>query len=192
MLLADLGRTDEARALVDDELARAEAFGSLRQLGTALRAAARTAPRDAAVGAHREAEQVLDGSGDQLGHALALLELGGALRRAGQRKEARGHLTRAIEIARVCDARPIATRAHDELVAAGARPRRDPVESRSQLTASETRVARLAAEGLTNREVAQALFLTEKTIEVHLTSSYRKLNISSRSQLARALSQQFA
>jgi DNA-binding NarL/FixJ family response regulator len=87
----------------------------------------------------------------------------------------------------MCGARPVATHAHDELVAAGAKPRRDPVQSRSELTASETRVARLAAEGLTNREVAQALFLTEKTIEVHLTSSYRKLDIKSRSQLLRAL-----
>ena len=72
-------------------------------------------------------------------------------------------------------------------MAAGARPRRDPIESRSRLTASEQRVARMAAEGMTNREIAQALFLTEKTIEVHLTSTYRKLDISSRSQLPRAL-----
>ena len=81
----------------------------------------------------------------------------------------------------------LAAGAHDELVAAGARPRRDPVESRSALTASELRVARIAAEGLTNREIAQSLFLTEKTIEVHLTRVYRKLDIHSRSQLARAL-----
>jgi DNA-binding CsgD family transcriptional regulator len=79
------------------------------------------------------------------------------------------------------------TRSHDELVAAGARPRRDPIESRSSLTASELRVARLAAEGLTNREIAQELFLTEKTIEVHQTRVYRKLEISSRSQLGRKL-----
>jgi DNA-binding NarL/FixJ family response regulator len=130
---------------------------------------------------------VLAASDDRLGHALALLELGGALRRAGQRKEARERLTDAIEVAAISDAPPIATQAHDELVAAGARPRRDPVESRSHLTAGETRVARLAAEGMTNREIAQALFLTEKTIEVHLTNTYRKLDISSRSQLPRAL-----
>jgi DNA-binding NarL/FixJ family response regulator len=73
------------------------------------------------------------------------------------------------------------------LVAAGARPRRDPIESRSRLTASEQRVARMAADGMTNREIAQSLFLTEKTIEVHLTSTYRKLEIASRSQLPRAL-----
>jgi DNA-binding NarL/FixJ family response regulator len=78
-------------------------------------------------------------------------------------------------------------RAHEELVTAGARPRRDPFESRNNLTASELRVARLAAEGTTNREIAQALFLTENTIETHLRSVFRKLDIHSRSQLARAL-----
>ena len=78
-------------------------------------------------------------------------------------------------------------RAHDELIAAGARPRRDPTQSRSNLTASELRVARMAAEGMTNREIAQALFLTENTIETHLRSVFRKLDIRSRSQLARAL-----
>ena len=78
-------------------------------------------------------------------------------------------------------------RAHDELVTAGARPRRDPTESRSTLTPSELRVARLAAEGMTNREIAQGLFVTENTIETHLRSVFRKLDIRSRSQLARAL-----
>ena len=61
------------------------------------------------------------------------------------------------------------------------------MESRSNLTASERRVSRLAAEGMTNREIAQALFLTENTIETHLKSVFRKLDIGSRSQLARAL-----
>ena len=101
--------------------------------------------------------------------------------------DARDPLREAVELAAQCGATAVAARAHDELVAAGARPRRDPIESRSRLTASEQRVARMAAEGMTNREIAQALFLTEKTIEVHLTSTYRKLDISSRSQLPRAL-----
>jgi len=87
----------------------------------------------------------------------------------------------------VCSADAVAARAHDELVTAGARPRRDPTESRSNLTASELRVARFAAEGMTNREIAQALFVTENTIETHLRSVFRKLEIRSRSQLARAL-----
>ena len=113
---------------------------------------------------NREAEEVLGASNDRLGHTLALAELGGALRRAGKRKEARDHLSRAVEAARACGATPVATRAHDELVAAGARPRRDPTESRSRLTASETRVARMAAEGMTNREIAQMLFITARTV----------------------------
>jgi DNA-binding NarL/FixJ family response regulator len=97
-------------------------------------------------------------------------------------------LRHALELARDCSADVLAARAHDELVAAGARPRRDPTESRSRLTASELRVARLAADGMTNREIAQALFVTEKTIETHLRSAFRKLAIASRSQIARARS----
>ena len=103
-----------------------------------------------------------------------------------RRAEARGPLREALELARACGADAVTVRAHDELVAAGARPRRDPTESRSNLTASELRVARMAAEGMTNREIAQALFLTENTIETHLRSVFRKLEISSRSQLARS------
>jgi DNA-binding NarL/FixJ family response regulator len=130
---------------------------------------------------------VIDGSAARLEQAHALATLGGALRRSGHRADARDALREGLELAVECDADALAMRAHDELVAAGARPRRDPIESRSNLTASELRVARMAAEGLTNREIAQAVFLTEKTIEVHLTRVYRKLEIRSRSQLARAL-----
>jgi DNA-binding NarL/FixJ family response regulator len=130
---------------------------------------------------------VLRDSGARLQLARSLVELGSALRRSGQRLDARQPLREGLEVAAKCGADVLAARAHDELVAAGARPRRDPIESRSTLTASELRVARMAAEGLTNREIAQALFLTEKTIEVHLTRAYRKLEIRSRSQLARAL-----
>jgi DNA-binding CsgD family transcriptional regulator len=140
-----------------------------------------------ATSALEQAGGVLESSSARLEHAQALLELGAAVRRAGRRAEAREPLRRALDLARRCGADAVAVRAHDELVAAGARPRRDPTESRTNLTAGELRVARLAAEGMTNREVAQALFLTENTIETHLRSVFRKLDISSRSQLARAL-----
>jgi DNA-binding NarL/FixJ family response regulator len=123
----------------------------------------------------------------RLERALALLELGAATRRAGRRADARKPLREALELATACGADAIAARAHEELVAAGARPRRDPTESRSNLTASELRVACMAAEGMTNRQIAQALFVTENTIETHLRSVFRKLDIRSRSQLARAL-----
>jgi DNA-binding CsgD family transcriptional regulator len=85
-------------------------------------------------------------------------------------------------------ARRIAARARAELTAAGAKPRRDAITGRDALTAGELRVARLAAEGLTNREIAQALFITTKTAKAHLSGVYRKLEITRRGQLAGALS----
>jgi DNA-binding CsgD family transcriptional regulator len=78
-------------------------------------------------------------------------------------------------------------RARTELIAAGAKPRRDAITGRDALTAGELRVARLAAEGLTNREIAQALFITTKTAKAHLGRVYRKLEITRRGQLAESL-----
>jgi DNA-binding CsgD family transcriptional regulator len=166
-----------ATELVEPDLERARAFGDPRALGIALRAAGRT----------QEAIDVLRESPARLELALALHDHGAALRRRGHRVAAREPLAEAIGFATALHATTLAAKAHDELVGAGARPRRDPIASRTHLTASETRVARMAADGMTNRAIAQALFLTEKTIEVHLTSTYRKLDIRSRSQLPRAL-----
>jgi DNA-binding CsgD family transcriptional regulator len=186
VLLAQLGDPEQARRFADEAVLRADAFGSPVARGIASRAAAlvaRPPDHDGLV----SSVALLRGSGARLQFGRSLVELGSALRRSGRRPEAREHLHEGLQVAVECGADVLAARAHDELVAAGARPRRDPVESRSTLTASELRVARMAAEGLTNREIAQALFLTEKTIEVHLTRAYRKLEIHSRSQLARAL-----
>jgi DNA-binding CsgD family transcriptional regulator len=204
-LLTTLDRLDEARALAQEDVGRARAFGDPRPLGIALRAAGLAAAKGGGATARSgEAAASVEGDGRgiallaesvatlhpspaRLELALSLLELGAAHRRAGRRTEARNPLREAVDVAADCGATAVAARAHDELVAAGARPRRDPIESRSRLTASEMRVAKMAAEGMTNRGIAQSLFLTEKTIEVHLTNSYRKLDISSRSQLPRAL-----
>jgi DNA-binding CsgD family transcriptional regulator len=186
-LLASLGRHDEARALAREELERCTAFGAPGPLGVSLRTLGLIEPGVSGIGLLEQAVACLQRSPAQLEHALALLELGAATRRAGRRGDAREPLREALELARACGADAIAVRAHDELTAAGARPRRDPTESRSNLTASELRVARMAAEGMTNRQIAQALFLTENTIETHLRSVFRKLQIRSRSQLARAL-----
>jgi DNA-binding CsgD family transcriptional regulator len=186
-LLASIGRHNEARALAREELERCRAFGAPGPLGTSLRTLGLIEPGVSGIGLLEQAVAHLQRSPARLEHALALLELGAATRRAGRRADAREPLREALDLARACGADAIAVRAHDELVAAGARPRRDPTESRSHLTASELRVARMAAEGMTNREVAQALFLTENTIETHLRSVFRKLEIRSRSQLARAL-----
>jgi DNA-binding CsgD family transcriptional regulator/tetratricopeptide (TPR) repeat protein len=186
-LLASIGRHEQARALAREEVERCRAFGAPGPLGTSLRTLGLIEPGLAGIGLLEQAVGQLRQSPARLELALALLELGAATRRAGRRADAREPLREALELARACGADAISVRAHEELVAAGARPRRDPTESRSHLTASELRVARMAAEGLTNREVAQALFLTENTIETHLRSVFRKLEIHSRSQLTRAL-----
>ena len=186
-LLASLGRQGEALTLAREEVERCRAFGAPGPLGISLRTLGLVEQGDPGMELLEQAVAHLERSSRRLEHALALLELGAAIRRAGRRADAREPLREALELARACGADAVAVRAHEELVAAGARPRRDPVESRSNLTASELRVARLAAEGMTNREIAQALFLTENTIETHLKSVFRKLDIGSRSQLARAL-----
>jgi DNA-binding CsgD family transcriptional regulator len=119
--------------------------------------------------------------------ARALAELGSGLRRAGRRAEARAVLAEARELAHRCGARGLEDQVHEELVVAGARPRRIALSGLDALTASERRVADLAAQGMRNRDIAQALFVTLKTVETHLGRIYAKLGIRSRSQLADAL-----
>ena len=135
----------------------------------------------------RESVDVLAASPALLERAKSLTELGAALRRANQRAEARPRLHDGLELADRCGAKPVAERAHAELLATGARPRRLVRTGIDSLTPSERRVAQMAADGQTNREIAQALFVTPKTIEMHLSKAYRKLDIQSRSQLARAM-----
>jgi DNA-binding NarL/FixJ family response regulator len=122
-----------------------------------------------------------------LERAHSLAELGAALRRDGQRAAARDPLARALDLAARCGARPLAARAREELKAAGARPRRPWRIGVDALTPSELRVARLAAEGRSNREIAGELYVTLKAVEGHLARAYAKLGIGGRSKLARAL-----
>jgi DNA-binding CsgD family transcriptional regulator len=134
-----------------------------------------------------EAERVLAPSVARLEHAMALVDLGSALRRRGERVKAREPLGAGMELAYRCGAEPLVERAHTELRAAGARPRsvvRTGVES---LTPSERRVAELAAEGRTNREIGQELFVSKSTVETHLRSVFRKLDIEARTELAERL-----
>jgi DNA-binding CsgD family transcriptional regulator len=119
--------------------------------------------------------------------AQALGELGAALRRAGSRAAAREPLREARELAALCGARGLEERVLEELVVAGARPQRVALSGLDALTAAERRVAGLAADGLRNREIAEALFVTLKTVEVHLARTYAKLGIRGRSQLRDAL-----
>jgi DNA-binding CsgD family transcriptional regulator len=111
---------------------------------------------------------VLRNSPALLERAHSLAELGAALRRGGRRTAAREPLAEALDLAARCGARPVASRAYDELRATGARPRREWRAGVESLTPSELRVARLAAEGKTNREIALVQYVTVKTVEGHL------------------------
>jgi DNA-binding CsgD family transcriptional regulator len=189
LMLLRLGEQDEARRLVGEELELARTWGAPRALGATLRAAGLVEGGDEGLGLLREAVEVLKDSSAKLEHAKARTELGAALRRSNRRTEAREQLRRAVELATMCGAAPLAARAEIELLATGARPRRIALSGVDSLTPSERRVAQMAAEGHTNREVAQALFVSPRTVEIHLSSVYRKLEIRSRSQLPVALAE---
>jgi DNA-binding NarL/FixJ family response regulator len=116
-----------------------------------------------------------------------MVELGAALRRANKRAEARELLKEGIDLAVRCSSQPLVEHAEAELAATGARPRRLLLSGVESLTASERRVADFAAKGLSNKDIAQTLFVTTKTVEVHLSNVYRKLGIGSRNDLPQAL-----
>jgi len=181
-----LGAHDEACGLAEEDLLRARAFGAPRALGVALRVAGIV---EGSAGLERltEAVDVLAGSEARLEHAWALFELGSAVRRGGRRADAREPLRAALDLADRCGATSLAVRAREELHAAGARPRRERLSGVEALTPQERRVAQMAAHGMTNRAIAQSLFLTTRTIEMHLANAYRKLGVSARTGLPRAL-----
>jgi len=180
-------RPDEAHRLANEELDDARRAGLARGIGTALRALGLI--EGGAAGRYRleEAVKILDGSPARLEHARALVDLGAALRRSGERAAARKPLLAGLDEAVEAGATRLAERAKEELAAAGARPRRLRASGPASLTPSELRVARLAAEGHTNLEIAQALFVTPKTVDTHLSHVYAKLGISSRQALGAAL-----
>lgn len=184
--LLAIGDAERAATLVAEELVPARAFGAPAPIGTALRAAALVGGGDP-VALLEEAVSVLDESGAELERARALVDLGAALRRAGRRTAARDQLAHGLDLADRCGAAPLVQRARDELRAAGAHPHRTRLHGVDALTASELRVARMAAEELTNREIAQALFVTTKAVEKHLSRAYDKLSIARRQELRKAL-----
>jgi DNA-binding CsgD family transcriptional regulator len=182
-----LGDNDAARLLSAEELELARAFGARRALGVALRASGLVegAPHGEAL--LSEAIEVLSGPDTRLEQARALADLGALLRRGNRRVDAREPLRRAVDAAHHAGARPLADRAETELRATGARPRRVLLTGLEALTASERRIAELAAQGLTNRQIAQNLFVTARTVEGHLTNVFAKLDVRTRIELSRAL-----
>ena len=177
----------EAGELAQEELDLARHVGAPRGIGIALRVCGLLAEKKEGIKLLEQSVAVLEHTDMRLELAHSLTELGGALRRAGARTVAREPLRRALDLATRCGATALAQRAREEALAAGARPRRPWTSGVYALTPSELRVAQLAAQGLGNPRIAQALFITTKTVGDHLTSTYRKLNISSRGQLATAM-----
>ncbi|MEU8735546.1 AAA family ATPase [Streptomyces tendae] len=180
-------RNSEALAVANENLTLARRWGAPRTLGRALRVSGIIAPASDRIERLEEAVNVLQESPAHLEHAKALADLGTALRKAGHRNDARPPLRQALDLATRCGAVPVAERASTELVITGARRRRTALTGPGALTPSERRVADLAASGQTNRQIAQTLFVTPKTVEVHLSNCYRKLCVTSRAQLAAAL-----
>jgi DNA-binding CsgD family transcriptional regulator len=181
--LAQLGRHGDARILASDEVRRARSFGAARALGIALRAHALVGPPAERRERLEQALAALAPSPARLEHARALIDLGATFRAAGRRTAARAPLHEGLALASRCGARTLEGRARTELAGIGIRPRTSDRSGAGSLTPSERRVVDLAAVGETNREIAQTLFVTEKTVETHLGRSFRKLDISSRRQL---------
>jgi DNA-binding CsgD family transcriptional regulator len=178
------GRADEARELAEEEVALARRAGTPRAVGMALRVAGLVLQDRPLL---EEAVAVLDSGPSPLETARARVALGGLLRRQRGPGLAREQLRQALDEADRAGATALAGEAREELLAAGARPRRARLSGRDALTASELRVASRAADGASNREIAQSLFVTVKTVETHLGNAYRKLEVSSRAELPDAL-----
>jgi DNA-binding CsgD family transcriptional regulator len=188
--LVALGQRARALELADVAVAEARTTQSPLAVGGALRAAAAASRGGQRLELLREAVGVLAPSGAQHEHMRALCDLGAALRQARQTRAAREVLDRAVVLARQRGATATARRAHRELRLSGARPSRGPDDQQAtRLTPGERRVAELAAQDLSNARIAQRLFITLRTVESHLTQTYRKLGIRSRAGLAQALSE---
>ena len=185
--LSALGQHDLADQLAREQLALARRVGVPGALGMSLHAAGLVAGGAEGQAMLFEAVATLERSPARLELAHALADLGAQLSRAHRRAEGRDALRRAIKLAGECGALALAERALAELHAGPGRRARTELTGPSALTAAEWRVCREAAAGQTNRELAQALFVTEKTIERHLSSAYAKLGIRSRFQLAAAI-----
>jgi DNA-binding CsgD family transcriptional regulator len=180
---------DRGRELAAEEVALGKALGQPRTLGIALRALGLLERGSTSIDVLQQAIAQLERSPARLEHARALIDYGAALRRYGHRADAREPLREGLDQAHRCGATALSERARHELLATGARPRRPMLRGRDALTPTEARVADMAAQGLTTREIAQALFVTPKTVETHLAHAYQKLDIHTRAELPPALSQ---
>jgi DNA-binding CsgD family transcriptional regulator len=163
------------------------AAGTDWALGIEARSRALLIDGEAAESLYREAIDRLGRTSIRLQLSRAHLLYGEWLRRERRRLDARGHLRTAHELFREFGAEAFAERARVELEATGEYARKRTVDTLDQLTPREAQIARLAAQGETNREIAARLFISASTVEYHLRKAFRKLDIKSRTQLAQRL-----
>ncbi|MGZ4313286.1 MAG: helix-turn-helix transcriptional regulator [Solirubrobacteraceae bacterium] len=185
--LVALGDRRTARDLAVAHLELADRTGLPEPRGAGLRALALTAEPEEAVELLERSVALLAASPARLEHTRALVALGAALRRVNRRRDAREPLRQALDQSQHGGMRLLADRARRELQAAGARPRRTALTGIDSLTPSERQVAHLVAQGHGNREIAQRLYVTRRTVETHLTHAFGKLGVSSRSDLVELL-----
>jgi DNA-binding CsgD family transcriptional regulator len=183
--LVRLGRTDDAQDALDAFEAQAARTGRTWAQACVQRGRGMLASDDDAPGHFEAALELHDLSPQPFERARTQLVYGERLRRAGQRLAARPHLSDALTTFDRLGARPWADRARGELNASGRTARKRDASAADQLTPQELQIAALVSEGLTNREIGAALFLSPKTIEYHLRSVFRKLDVRSRIELAR-------
>jgi DNA-binding CsgD family transcriptional regulator len=182
------GAVTEAWELAKHEVSVARAFGAAWSLGAALRTAAAVASAEDQHPLLVEAVEVLEHSGATFELAQALVELGAYfVAQEDGKEETREVLRRAADAAFRCSATPLVNRAQQLLRSTGARPRRVALTGAGALTPMERRVAELALAGHANLEIAEMLFVNNKTVEAHLSRVYRKLHIRSRRQLPSSL-----
>lgn len=186
---AGAGDAAGARELARENLALARAWGAPLAVGAALRALAVVDP-PRRIALLQEARDALSPSGERIERTLAALDLGQALAAAQRPEDAKAVLREALELADAADAQGLVATIRPALIRLGARPRRPRTTGAAALTPAELRVARLAAGGQTNREIAEHLFVTVKAVKWHLGNTYRKLGITSRTALAAHLQTQ--
>lgn len=165
---------------------RAEAGGTPLGLGLLARCRAILADDSGAEAFYQEAIDRLGQSPTRPELARTHLLYGEWLRRQNRRREAREHLRTAYEMFVTMGINGFAARTRGELLATGEHVRRRTIETQDQLSPQELQVARLAARGVRNQQIASELFISERTVEYHLGKVFRKLDVSSRTQLAQA------
>ncbi|MEU2057591.1 AAA family ATPase [Streptomyces bungoensis] len=187
LVLAELGRVEEGLDVVERVGPSAERWGTARVRGMLRLAHGALTEGDPGIDELAAAADLLAASPGRLEHARAEHLLGRRLLQRGDAQGARTRLHRSIDVAVLCGDRLLVDQVRPVLAAAGGRLRRGTRSPADSLSGSERQVAELAAAGATNREIAEALFLTQRTVEFHLTGVYRKLGLRGRRQIADVL-----